>query len=87
MFHTILILENCRLYTKEELTTIYIAAELNVTGQVTYNNQMKRYIYTLTTIEEVNAVQYGDELKGEYLETYNAMMKQAEEVIKKLVNA
>lgn len=79
--------ENCRLYTKEELTTIYIAAELNVTGQVTYNNQMKQYIYTLATVEEVNSVQYGDELKGEYLETYNAMMKQAEEVIKKLVNA
>jgi len=79
--------ENCKLYTKEELTTIYIAAELNVTGQVTYNNQMKQYIYTLATVEEVNAVQYGDELKGEYLETYNVMMKQAEEVIKKLVNA
>ena len=74
--------ENCRLFTRDELIEIYITEELNVTGQVTYNNQMKQYIETLETVEEVEAIHYGTSLTGEYLETYNEMLAQAEEVIR-----
>lgn len=77
--------ENCRLFTKEELIAIYVAAETNLTAQVTYNNQMKQMIEAMTDVEEVNAVEFGTSLTGKYLETYNAMMAQAAEVIKHVV--
>jgi hypothetical protein len=77
--------ENCRLYTKEEIAAIYIAAEMNVTGQVTYNNQMKQYIETLEDIDAVKAIEFGTPLTGQYLETYNTMMAQAEEIIRHII--
>ena len=44
---------------------------------ITYFNQLKLYVNTLETIEEVETVNYGDELTGEYLQTYNDAMAQA----------
>lgn len=68
----------CRLFTPNEIVSIYIAQEHNLTHNVTYNNQLKLYIDTLTTVEEVNAVQYGQELTGDYLSTYQLIMAQAD---------
>lgn len=78
--------QSCRLFTKDEMVEIYTTAELNVTSQTTYNNQMRQYIDTLETIEEVNEVTFGDPLTGEYLETYNEMVSQAEEALKQIYN-
>ena len=47
---------------------------------------MRQYIDTLETIEEVNEVTFGDPLTGEYLETYNEMVSQAEEALKQIYN-
>lgn len=69
--------QDCRLYSKEEIMNIYFAQETNVTHHTTYFNQLKQYVLTLTTEEEVNAVEYGQELTGEYLDTYNEIMAQA----------
>ena len=77
--------ENCRLFTKEELVAIYVAAETNATSEITYNNQMKQYINTLTDINDVNAITHSTPLTGIYLDTYNAMMAQAQEIIRRVI--
>lgn len=69
--------QDCRLYSKEEIMNIYFSQETNVTHHTTYYNQLKQYVLTLTTEEEVNAVEYGQELTGAYLDTYNEIMEQA----------
>lgn len=73
----------CRLFTPEEITTLYIKEMTNLTHHQTYTNQLKLYINTLETKEEVNAVLYGDELTGEYLDTYNMIMEQSKLVVQK----
>ena len=78
--------ESCRLYEPDEITSIYVLEETNLTHNVTYHNQLKLYIQTLTTKEEIEAIKYGEtELTGEYLDTYNMIMAQAQEVIKHFV--
>lgn len=69
--------QDCRLYSKEEIMNIYFSQETNVTHHTTYYNQLKQYVLTLTTEDEVSTVQYGQELTGEYLDTYNEIMQQA----------
>lgn len=69
--------QDCRLYSKEEIMNIYFSQETNVTHHTTYFNQLKQYVLTLTTEDEVNTVQYGQELTGTYLDTYNEIMQQA----------
>lgn len=73
----------CRLFTPEEITTLYIKEMTNLTHHQTYTNQLKLYINTLEIKEEVNAVLYGDELTGEYLDTYNMIMAQSQLVVQK----
>lgn len=76
----------CRLFTPTEIVSIYIAQEHNLTHNVTYNNQLKLYVDTLTTVEEVNAVQYGQELTGDYLSTYQLIMAQADALTQAFVS-
>ena len=78
--------ESCRLYEPDEITSIYVLEETNLTHNITYHNQLKLYIQTLTTKAEIEEVKYGEtELTGEYLETYNMIMAQAQEVIKHFI--
>lgn len=73
--------EDCKLYTPEEITRIYIAGQLHVTHHQTYYNQLKQYINSLDNIEDVNCVQYGQRLTGIYLDTYNSIMSQTQNII------
>lgn len=77
----------CRLFTPEEITTLYIKEMTNLTHHQTYTNQLKLYIKTLETKEEVNAVLYGNELTGEYLDTYNMIMAQSQLVVQKYLES
>ena len=77
--------EPCRLYTPEEITEIFITNKMNLMHHTTYFNQLKAYVNSLNDIGEIIGVQYGDELTGEYLASYNAMMAQAELVIDALL--
>lgn len=70
---------NCRIFTKEDIMTLYPSLEGLRTGQLTYYNQLKKYVNTLQTAEEINSVIYGQPLEGEYLQHYNEMMQVAEE--------
>lgn len=76
---------SCKLYTAEQIITIYIAEKMNKTHHTTYFNQMKMYINTLDDKNTVSAITYGDELTGEYLETYNLMMAQAKKIVNKMI--
>ncbi len=71
----------CRLYTAEEIAQIYVAQETNLTHQTTYHNQLKLYTMSLSTKEEIEKITYGQELEGEYLNTYNMVMAQAGKII------
>lgn len=78
--------ESCRLYEPDEIASIYVLEETNLTHNTTYHNQLKLYIQTLTTKAEIEEVKYGEtELTGEYLETYNMIMAQAQEVIRHFI--
>lgn len=66
--------ENCLLYTPEEITEIYFAAEMILTKQTTYHNQLKQYTKTLTTKQDLSAIEYGQPLDDEHLATYNMIV-------------
>ena len=75
--------ENCRLFTPEEITTLYVNEMTNLTHHQTYTNQMKMYINSLENKEDIESIFYGVELTGEYLDTYNMIMEQSKLVVQK----
>lgn len=77
--------EGCKLYTVEQIIAIYTSATTNKMHHITYFNQIRMYINSLETTEEVNAIEYGQELTGEYLQTYNESMAQAQLVLEALL--
>lgn len=77
--------ESCKLYTVEQIIDLYATTTTNKMHHTTYFNQIKLYVNTLETTDEVNAIEYGQELTGEYLDTYNASMTQAHLVLESLL--
>ena len=75
----------CRTYTAAEIVTIYPALAGNKTAQLTYYHQLKDYMATLDTAEEIRAVTYGQPLTGEYMEHYNEMVAVAAEQMQTVV--
>lgn len=75
----------CKLYTVEQITSLYIAQQTNLTHNKTYFNQMKMYINTLDDMEVVKRITYGEMLTGQYLEDYNMIMNQAALIIQKVL--
>lgn len=75
----------CKLYTPNQMVSIYVAEQTNLTHHKTYFNQLKMYVNTLDDIEEVKGIAYGDELTGKYLEDYNMIMNQAALIIQKVL--
>lgn len=72
--------QSCSLHTPEEMVNLYILQSANLTHHITYTNQLKLYVENeLTTQDEVESVTYGQELTGQYLETYNKMIDQAQQ--------
>lgn len=80
---------NCKLYTPEQILNIYIAQKTNKAMQTTYYNQLREMIKNEyvedTDIETIKAITYGTELTGSYLENYNAMLAQSQEIINAVV--
>lgn len=70
----------CKLYTPAQIFAIYSAEKVNKTHHITYNNSLKACILDLDTKEAIEAVEYGQNLTGKYLENYNAMMAQAKAI-------
>lgn len=58
--------ELCRFYSAEDITSIIEMATQFKTYQVSYYNSLKAYIESLSTIDEIHAITYGNEIPVEY---------------------
>lgn len=56
----------CKFYTPEDILTIYEGMERMQLIHTTYYNSLKYYIKSLSSIEEIAAVQYGMDIPKEY---------------------
>ena len=75
----------CRIYTAAEIAAIYIAAQTLITTQPTYHNELKQYVQTLTSAEEVSAIQYGMTLPEPYLTEMNEKLAVAQQQMQAIV--
>lgn len=76
---------NCRVYSAADIIIIYTSLEQLRVSQITYYNQLKKYVSTLTTVEDIDAVTYGQPLTGEYLSHYNDMVAVAMEQMQQAI--
>ena len=71
--------EICKVYTKEQIVTIYGTLSLFKTEATTYHNSLKAQINAMTDIDTISATKFKEtELTGEYLANYEAMMASAQ---------
>lgn len=71
--------EICKIYSKEQIITIYGTLSLFKTEATTYHNSLKAQINAMTDADAISAVKFkGTVLTGEYLENYNVMMTSAQ---------
>ena len=71
--------EICKIYTKEQITTIYGTLSLFKTEATTYHNSLKAQINAMTDADAILAIKFKEtELTGEYLTNYTAMMASAQ---------
>lgn len=75
----------CRIYTAAEIAAIYIAAQTLITTKTTYHNELKQYVQTLTSAEEVSAIQYGMTLPEPYLTEMNEKLAVAQQQMQAIV--
>ena len=73
------------MYQSPEIVAIYQTLSGLKTHHLTYYNQLRKYVNSLTTAEKVYAVEYGQELTGEYLAKYNELMAQAQVEMEKVL--
>ena len=70
--------EICKIYTKEQIVTIYGTLSLFKTEATTYHNSLKAQINAITDADAILATKFKEtELTGEYLTNYNEMMASA----------
>ena len=71
--------EICKIYSKEQIVTIYGTLSLFKTEATTYHNSLKAQINAMTDIDAISAIKFKEtELTGEYLTNYAAMMASAQ---------
>lgn len=78
--------ESCMMYSAGDIIAIYSTLSSMKTAQITYQNQLKQYVRTLETVEDIEAVTYGQELTGEYLEAYTTLIAQAQEQLQAVLS-
>lgn len=71
--------EICKIYSKEQIVTIYGTLSLFKTEATTYHNSLKAQINAMTDTDAISAIKFKEtELTGEYLTNYTAMMASAQ---------
>ena len=71
--------EICKIYTKEQIVTIYGTLSLFKTEATTYHNSLKAQINAMTDADAISAIKFKEtELTGEYLANYEGMMASAQ---------
>lgn len=68
----------CKTYPAADVVAIYGTLSMYKTGQLTYHNQLRQFVNSLTTAEDIQTVTYGQPLIGEYLTQYNELMAEAQ---------
>ena len=68
----------CKTYPAADVVAIYGTLSMYKTGQLTYHNQLRQFVNSLTTAEDIRTVTYGQPLIGEYLTKYNELMAEAQ---------
>lgn len=77
--------DSCRMFNAADIMTLYGTLSMYKTGLLTYFNQLKAYVNSLETVEEVQAVVYGQELTGEYLASYTDLMAKNKAQLDKVI--
>lgn len=77
--------ESCMMYSAIDIMTIYTTLSSLKTAQITYYNQLRQYLRTLTTVPSIRTVVYGQQLEGTYFETYTTLLAQAAAEMEKVV--
>lgn len=75
----------CRVYSASEIVQIYIAAQMLITSQTTYHNELKQYVQTLESVEDISAIQYGMTLPEPYLTEMNEKLAVAQQQMEAIV--
>lgn len=75
----------CRVYSASEIVQIYIAAQTLITSQTTYHNELKQYMQTLESVEDISAIQYGMTLPEPYLTEMNEKLAVAQQQMEAIV--
>ena len=71
--------EICKIYTKEQIVTIYGTLSLFKTEATTYHNSLKAQINAMTDADAISTIKFKEtELTGEYLTNYTSMMTSAQ---------
>ena len=71
--------EICKIYTKEQIVTIYGTLSLFKTEATTYHNSLKAQINAMADADAILATKFKEtELTGKYLTNYTAMMASAQ---------
>lgn len=76
----------CRVYSAVDIVKLYTTLEGLRISQLTYYHQMKDYVHSLTTADEVLAIEYGQSLTGTYLEHYNGMVAVATQQLQQAIS-
>ena len=67
--------QSCRIFTAEEFMEVSTAAVFFIATQRTYFNLLNQYLTTLTDVDSINSIVYGETpLEGEYLDAYNEIV-------------
>lgn len=77
--------KECKMYSAQDILTIYVMLSTLKTSQLTYHNQLRAYVQSLTKAEDVEGIKYGQELTGQYLEAYGSIMAQAKVELDKVI--
>lgn len=78
--------ETCQMYSAQDIVIIYSSLAALKTSQITYFNQLKQYMKTLEYISDVQMIEYGQPLEGEFLENYNTLIQQAQEQMEIIIS-
>lgn len=71
--------EICKIYSKEQIITIYGTLSLFKTEATTYHNSLKAQIKAMTDVDAISAIKFKETaLTGEYLTNYTEMMTSAQ---------
>ena len=71
--------EICKIYSKEQIVTIYGTLSLFKTEATTYHNSLKAQINAMTDVDAISAIKFKETaLTGEYLTNYTKMMTSAQ---------